>query len=733
MVRSVTLFFSTRRGLEAPLLRELQAIPWLAKSAAAGSGNNAARGEAGLQRSPRPQEGSCRFVPSPGGVSVHRVPLSLVQQLCCNVRTAECVWLRLWGPVPCSTAEHLQSAIRSIPWKKYVSPLSALPLLPLRVASIHSPLSDNPSLRSALSLALEEAASAGGEAGPDADTAAGAAAPSALVVANRALVAAAHRLRIVCTRGQALADLQLSSCLDPRPYRYLPYVPLAAAAASTAQGTKAAPTVADELRLAALVAEAQRKADRGIGGVDPSWSLTSAATAAASSAAFVNNCWAGFGGAEGEGARSQHGSIKVSEGWSRDSACYSSEGSCANSSSSSNSNSIRNVNEPLTSACEDSGGPSSIGPLEGCSQRGMLPPSAATVSMLRLLYLKSGRVIESLAGLTQANRAAAAAADITAASGSMNAAAVWAAGRTAKEEGDVSLGAAAAAAGLRRIFRREKRIVLWDPFCSDGALLLEAALLLDELPASVPEVPCGLNLIPAVQVQQEDSKALPQQEGRAGAALAAATEGVPLITLVGTDERLLLLHDARQRLRNFCLFFYGGQMPMDLETQQQQLHRQEAKRELGAPAKPPFAMGLHEVSPFEVSSFVSGGIIFTRIPSPREAKLLPSARGKPFDFYEKIGQMISSRSDWRGVFVIAKGTSFQHYSRLEWEYLLKWRDVSGHKMSLIRWTGRKHLGERLETQQERLAALDSQDLEGLPFVEAWGSAAVVQRPHCSSQ
>ncbi|KAL8448610.1 hypothetical protein Emag_003925 [Eimeria magna] len=729
MVRAVTLFFSTRRGLEAPLLKELQATPLLAKLAVAGVGDNAVHKEAALQQTPQSQgEGRSRFSLSPGGVSVHRVPLSLVQQLCCTIRTAECVWLRLWGPVPCSTAEHLQSAIRSIPWKKYVSPLSALPLLPLRVASIQSPISDSPSLRSALTLALEEAASAGGEAGPDANTTGEAAAPSTLVTADRAIVAAAHRLRIVCTRGQALADLQLSASLDPRPYRYLPYVPLAAAAATTAQGTKAAPTVEDELRLAALVAEEQRKADQGTCLVQPSWSLTSAATPAASSFAALNSRWGRFGSAAADSASSQHASAKASEGPGCDSAYYISKGSSDSNFSNSSSNSIRNGSELLTSACEDSGGPSSVGPSEACLKRGMLPLSPATVSMLRLLYLKSGRVMDSPPGLAEANSGAteAAAADTAASETlrnlSVGAAAVRGAGRTTREEGDVSLGAAAAAAGLRRIFKREKRIVLWDPFCGDGALLLEAALLLGELPASVPGVPCGFNLIPAVHAQQEEEKAVASHhEGRAGAALAGATEGVPLITLVGTDERLLLLHAARQRLGNFCQFFYGGHMPMDLETQQQlqQPHQQEARREGGGPTKPPFAMGLHKASPFEVSPFVSGGIILTRVPSPREAKLLRSARGKPFDFYEKIGQMISSRSDWRGVFVIAK-----YYSRLEWEYLLKWRDVSGHKMSFLRWTGRKHAGERLQTQQERLAALDSQDLEDLPFMEAWGAAAV---------
>ncbi|KAL8453778.1 hypothetical protein Emed_000719 [Eimeria media] len=457
----------------------------------------------------------------------------------------------------------------------------ALPLLPLRVASVQSPLADSPSLRSALTLALEEAAAAGGAAND-----ANAAAPSAVVTADRALVAAAHRLRIVCTRGQALADLQLSASLDPRPYRYLPYVPSAAAAAITAQDTQAASTVAEQLRLAAILAEAQRNADRDRGLAHPSWSLSSTAATAAASAAAVNSRWDRFDSPAAENASTQPANATAPKGLGH----YSSKSSCDSSSSSNH-----NGSELLNSACGDSGGPSSVEPAEVCLKRGMVPLSPATVSMLRLLYLKSGRVIDSPPELTQADNAATETATetATAASGttrnlSMEAAAVWKAGRTAKEEGDVSLGAAAAAAGLRRIFRREKRIVLWDPFCSDGALLLEAALLLGELPASVPEIPCGLNLIPAVHARQEEEESLPShQKERVGVALANAVEGAPAITLVGTDERLLLLHAARQRLSNFCRFFYGGQMPMDLETQQQlQLsQQQEAKREGGSPTK----------------------------------------------------------------------------------------------------------------------------------------------------
>lgn len=126
----VSLFFSTRRGLEAPLLRELQALPCLAASLRAAPAAAAASTAAGqgaptggpTNGPPLKEEGAPRLLMSPGGVLLQHVPTALVQQLCCSVRTAECVWLRLWGPARCGTPEHLQTALAKIPWHKVRGP-----------------------------------------------------------------------------------------------------------------------------------------------------------------------------------------------------------------------------------------------------------------------------------------------------------------------------------------------------------------------------------------------------------------------------------------------------------------------------------------------------------------------------------------------------------------------------------------------------------------------------------
>ncbi|OEH73923.1 hypothetical protein cyc_03524 [Cyclospora cayetanensis] len=781
----VSLFFSTRRGLEGPLLKELQALPCLAKlppavartpSKVSPEGALAAAAEtppgaaAKERHALHEGSGAMQFVMSPGGVFLPRIPIRLVQELCCSVRTAECVWLRLWGPLRCSTPEHLQSALRKIPWQKvrgshrnfppeigllqvsmfeysrregfglrlplgaellnlqreppapcspwryptayvcrsidgflhshcllallqYISPLAALPLLPLRVASVNSPIVDSPSLRAALRTALEEAASAGCTSAASPSGASGVAAAAA----ETALVAATHRLRIVCVKERALADLQLSTPLDPRPYRYLPHLP-AAAAAGTSQrpDTAKAPTAVEELQFAAAVAELQRNVRRAAA-ADAPWSLSSISAEVAAASSFykplkpLSAPTESATAAVPSGAFSLHQPEQPLQQQSQQGDDEFPEGTAESDFSAHTRIFSR---QPLNSEENTHRQEERLG-ASGNSvvlRDMLLPRSAATVSMLRLLYLRGGWEAEALASGAAACGAVAAATSEAAAAteGRRGYAASWEAQGAQIEEGDVSLAAAVASAGLRRILKREKRLVLWDPFCGSGGLLLEAALLLNGLPPALPAIPSAGDIIPVLSAyrgeQQAQEDAQEQQrpplspQGNAGSLPAdafaplprGASHGVPRITLVGTDERPL----------------------------------------------PPFAMGFHVASPFDVSPFVSGGVILTRVPCPREAKRFRSAHGKAFDFYEKFGHMIASRDDWRGVFVIVKGTAFLHYSRLEWEPILRWRDVSGRQVSFLRWTGRKHALQRTETYQQRLAALDAADLKTLPFMDS---------------
>ncbi|KAL8432739.1 hypothetical protein Efla_004408 [Eimeria flavescens] len=660
----VSLFFSTRRGLQAPLLKELQAIPWLPKiSAAPRLGDGASREGELLERRPEQQPGrACHFVVSPGGVLLQHVP--------------------------------------------YVRPLSALPLLRVRVASIDSPIADSRSLRSSITVALEEAAAQKAVEANEAMELTAAESPSA--AAEAALAAAAHQLRVVCVQRRSVVDLQLSAHLDPRPYRYLPHLPAAPGAASGIGEAAAFSLAASELRSAAFIAEAQQAFGQCTASANPLWSLKTEAVAAATAASLPAKA---LSSRIGGGFRHRQQLLECNVPQGRH------ESNDRSSGSSSNNSNSPSPSELLASMCKGVGWSSNAYTSGTALRRDLLPRSAATVSMLRLLYLKEGGASEALAGATAADAAATvgtegAAAFETAEKAAVASAALWRWGRAVSDDGDVTLAAAVAAAGLQRIFRREKRLVLWDPFCGTGGLLLEAALLLSELPPSNPDIPAAVDLIPALASDAREPESLLQGQSAARADTASAK--VPQITLVGTDERFLLLQAARQRLRRFCRFFFAGHLPLDLETQQQQgeqEHQEDAEPSVRKQQKPPFAIGLHLASPFDLSPHVSGGIIFTRIPCPREAKLLRSARGKPLDLYEKFGKMIASRSDWRGVFVIVRSSAFKHHSRLEWESLLRWRDVSGKKVALLRWTGRKHSVQRLDMHHERLGALDAQDLQ----------------------
>ena len=354
---------------------------------------------------------------------------------------------------------------------QYVTPLSALPLLSIRLASIDSPISECPSVRSAITAALEEAAAAAVPAGGGPAAAAAPAAATA-AAAETALAAATHRLRIVCVKGQALADLQLSAPLDPRPYRYLPYLPAAAAAgaaapppagAAAAGGAAAAAggAAAEELRLAAFVAELQRTARRhAAAGPDPSWSLTSVTAGGDSTR--------GLGGpprdSDERPPHPQQRRQRVPTD-SPDSSSSNNSSSGSSNSSSSSSTNMASLDGLLKGPLKGHWGP--LAESSGASRPwGLVPRSAATVSMLRLLYLKGGGASEALAGAAAADSAAAAAAgedDAAAAVATRNAAAALGLLGADYEEGDVALAAAVAAAGLRRVFKRDKRLVVGTP------------------------------------------------------------------------------------------------------------------------------------------------------------------------------------------------------------------------------------------------------------------------------
>ncbi|PFH35997.1 hypothetical protein BESB_056480 [Besnoitia besnoiti] len=474
----------------------------------------------------------------------------------------------------------------------------------------------------------------------------------------------------------------------------------------------------------------------------------------------------------------------------------------------------------------------------------------------------------------------------------------------AYESDDAMAAAVALASGIKRACRREKDVVVWDPFCGDGGLLLEVALLIkDDFPICPPRVPSALARLrgvrdawPRASASASSSRELPASPSSLSKSLVSASESPAsdfrrcqgAVTLVGSDERALLLRAARERVRSFCAFYSRGAecgrmrralaspevrdageargqpiitgqeeasdreqtksseplrsaqeapttgeledehattainrraaIPMftrgpqivplssdsaaaatpaaarvradldsgaqaisfdqlvygrsleaegtETEDASQSTHaspfpRATATRQTAEPRnlqegdanqagrgdrcacdektqdapeaqreEPqisdrvftpdetdtawevesfPFRFALLHASHHHVATFLKGAFILTRMPGRREGEFMGSAHKKAVLLYERFGHLIASRDDWRAVYVVTKGSAFQHYSRLDWERVLTWRDVSDQPLQLLRWTGRKRALYASTTKAERENVLEEID------------------------
>ncbi|GAB69089.1 hypothetical protein PCYB_145170 [Plasmodium cynomolgi strain B] len=79
---------------------------------------------------------------------------------------------------------------------------------------------------------------------------------------------------------------------------------------------------------------------------------------------------------------------------------------------------------------------------------------------------------------------------------------------------------------------------------------------------------------------------------------------------------------------------------------------------------------------------------------------------KTFTLYEQFEQMLSSKSDWKGVYVLIRNQVFLNKSKLEWNKLLSLRDSKGRHLTLLSWTGRKKNLYSFATEDDKLRELE---------------------------
>ncbi|SCO70016.1 conserved Plasmodium protein, unknown function [Plasmodium vivax] len=119
----------------------------------------------------------------------------------------------------------------------------------------------------------------------------------------------------------------------------------------------------------------------------------------------------------------------------------------------------------------------------------------------------------------------------------------------------------------------------------------------------------------------------------------------------------------------------------------------------------PLDVSFHKAHFFNVAPFVKDAIIITKIPHFSFVKELGVSK-KIFTLYEQFEQMLSSRSDWKGVYVLIRNQVFLNKTKLEWNKMLSLKDSKGRHLTLLSWTGRKKNLYSFATQDDKLRELE---------------------------
>ncbi|CRG93564.1 conserved Plasmodium protein, unknown function [Plasmodium gallinaceum] len=119
----------------------------------------------------------------------------------------------------------------------------------------------------------------------------------------------------------------------------------------------------------------------------------------------------------------------------------------------------------------------------------------------------------------------------------------------------------------------------------------------------------------------------------------------------------------------------------------------------------PFDVSFHKAHFFNVAPFIKNAIIITKIPHFSFSKELGISK-KAFTLYEQFDQMLCSKNDWLGVYVLIRNKVFLNKSKLEWNKIMSITDSKGRHLTLLSWSGRKKSLYSLSAENDRLKELE---------------------------
>lgn len=232
---------------------------------------------------------------------------------------------------------------------------------------------------------------------------------------------------------------------------------------------------------------------------------------------------------------------------------------------------------------------------------------------------------------------------------------------------------------LRRLTRSSQsqgELILWDPFCGSGVVLLEALGI-------------GVGALPGPKLKRYPFSLFPDHdeeefESLVGSLAPSPHPALPLLRLLGSDISREQVQRSQRNLRRLLrrVDITGAEAPAD------DAGSPSVDRVAQLPCNVDFCVG----APQQIVQRLSGRptMILTYLPSvvlPGARSGFKRRRAEVAEAYSQLGRLLRQQREWQGVFCLtANPDELRQHTEAEWTSELRFRD-DGRWMELLQWTG----------------------------------------------
>ncbi|CAE8671867.1 unnamed protein product [Polarella glacialis] len=275
---------------------------------------------------------------------------------------------------------------------------------------------------------------------------------------------------------------------------------------------------------------------------------------------------------------------------------------------------------------------------------------------------------------------------------------------------------------LRKLLAQDSGLVIWDPFCRNGGLLLETLSVALGLPASGCPVPSSFRTASSQQVKpqplpEEARLKLGMSRSCCTASAGAMPEASHIVRATSSASRRVRRRPRQETVDEAEPSAAKAKASEAKADADRKLLSFSSSRNADWGSSLPCEVSLNVASFEAVGPYISGALVVTRVPNEVRA-LGPTARVARL--YRQFGHFLASRKDWSGVYVLTESSVFRRQSKLAWQVLLRFTDHTGQKCQLLHWSSDRPHGHRARVQA-------APETEGQPHSSPSGKGVAWER------